>query len=389
MNIYYERALRCPEESFFLLGPRGTGKSTWLQHQFPNAKLINLLDERERYRLMAQPGSFALEIQAIPPGSWVIVDEIQKMPDLLNEVHRFIETRQIKFALCGSSARKLRQAGVNLLAGRALSRTLYPFQPDEVPGPFDLEAALRYGTLPVAWQSSAREEKLEAYIMTYLKEEVQAEALVRNLPGFARFIAVAALLHGQAVNTANIARDCGVSRPTVDAYLEILEQTLLCIRLRAFEGKLRIKERKHPKLFWIDPGLVRAAKQQIQSGLAAEERGHLFEGLVCTTLLAYRDYRRAFTDLRYWAPSSSREMEVDFLAIRNDQMVAMEVKSGATFNETWCKGLRAFGTPPGVIRRIVVCPDSPDMKTADGIEILSYRRLASILHAGTLFPSKL
>jgi len=383
--MYYERALTRPEESFFLLGPRGTGKSTWLQHSFPDAKIIDLLDERQRYRFLSQPGSFALELQALLPGSWVIVDEIQKMPDLLNEVHRFIETRQLKFALCGSSARKLRQSGVNLLAGRALSRTLYPFQPDEIPGPFDVEDALRYGTLPIAWKSTVKEEKLEAYIMTYLKEEVQAEALVRNLPGFARFISVAALLHGQSINTTNIARECGISRPTVDAYLDILEQTLLCVRLRAYEGKLRIKERKHPKLFWIDPGLVRAAKQQLQSRLAAEERGHLFEGLVCTTLLAYRDYRRAFTDLRYWAPSSSLETEVDFLAIRNDQIVAVEVKSGTTFNPTWCKGLRAFGTPPGLARRIVVCPDSPDLKTADGIEVVSYRRLASILHEGTLF----
>jgi predicted AAA+ superfamily ATPase len=385
--MYYERALVCPEESFFLLGPRGTGKSTWLRHQLPDAKFIDLLDERQRYRLMSQPGAFALELQAVASGSWVIVDEIQKMPDLLNEVHRFIETRGLRFALCGSSARKLRKAGVNLLAGRALSRTLYPFQPDELPGTFDIEDALRYGTLPVAWGSRVREEKLEAYIMTYLKEEVQAEALVRNLPGFARFIAVAAILHGQAINATNIARDCGVSRPTVEAYLDILEQTLLCVRLPAYEGKLRVKERKHPKLFWVDPGLVRAAKQQLQPTLAAEERGHLFEGLVCTTLLAYRDYRRAFTDLRYWAPNSSTAAEVDFLVIRNDRMVAIEVKSGAVFNETWCRGLRAFGTPPGVVRRLVVCPDTPDLKLSDNIEVFSYRRLASLLHAGSLFDA--
>lgn len=383
--MYYERALPKPTESFFLLGPRGTGKSTWLKHQFPEARLIDLLDERLRFRLMAQPGAFAMELETLAPGSWVIVDEIQKMPDLLNEVHRFIENRGVRFALCGSSARKLRQAGVNLLAGRALSRTLYPFQPDELPGAFDLEEALCYGTLPVAWRSPVREERLEAYIMTYLKEEVQAEALVRNLPGFTRFIGVAALLHGQTVNTTNVARECGVSRPTVEAYLQILEQTLLCVRLRPYEGRLRIRERKHPKLFWIDPGLVRAAKQQLQSRLAAEERGHLFEGLVFTTLLAYRDYRRAFFDLRYWSPSAASDTEVDFLVMRNDESVAIEVKSGAAFNETWCRGLRAFGTPPGVVRRIVVCPESPEMRTADGIEVLSYRRLASILHAGTLF----
>lgn len=381
---YYERALNRPNESFFLLGPRGTGKSTWLRKQFPDAKTIDLLDERQRFRLMANPGSFALELEAVKPGAWVIVDEIQKMPDLLNEVHRFIETRRLRFALCGSSARKLRKSGVNLLAGRALSRTLYPFQPDEIPDVFDVEDALRYGTLPVVFDSESRVEKLEAYVMTYLKEEIQAEALVRNLPGFARFISVAALFHGQAINTANIARDCGISRPSVDAYLDILEQTLLCTRLPAYEGKLRVKERKHPKLFWVDPGLVRAAKQQLYSGLGAEERGALFEGLVCTSLLAYRDYRRALTDLRYWA-SGSGGIEIDFLAMHGDRMAAIEVKSGGVFNETWCKGLRAFGAAPKLSRRMVVCPETPDLRLPDGIEVLSYRRFASILHSGTLF----
>ncbi len=382
---YLERALICPEESFFLLGPRGTGKSTWLRRHFPEAKFVDLLNEMTRFRLMAQPGAFGLELEAVPPGSWVVVDEVQKMPELLNEVHRFIEERGLKFALCGSSARKLRQAGINLLAGRALSRSLYPFQPDELGDSFDLEDALRYGTLPVAWGSKTREEKLEAYIMTYLMEEIQAEALVRNLPGFARFVTVAAILHGQLLNTSNIARECGVSRPTVDAYLDILEQTLLCVRLPAYEGRLRVRERKQPKLFWIDPGLVRAAKHQLQPLLAAEERGHLFEGLVCTTLLAYRDYRRAFTELRYWAPASPSAVEVDFLLLKGEQMIAIEVKSGAVFNDSWCRGLRAFGTPSGLVRRLLVCPETPDLRTPDGIDVLSYRRLTSILHHGTLF----
>lgn len=384
--MYYPRAVNCPTESFFLLGPRGTGKSTWLRNQFPMATWIDLLDEQCLFRLMSKPGQFASELRAVTPDSWVIVDEIQRMPDLLNEVHRFIENRQLKFALCGSSARKLRRSGVNLLAGRALSRSLYPFLPDELGTSFDLETAMRYGTLPVVWNSNARDEKLAAYTAMYLKEEIQNEALVRNLPAFARFIVVAALLHGQSINTANIARDCGVSRPTVDAYLDILEQTLLCVRLKAYEGKLRIRERAHPKLYWIDPGLVRAAKQQVQPGLAAEERGHLFEGLVMTLLLAYRDYGRHYTDIRFWAPATSRDVEVDFLVLRDDQKVAIEVKSGANFNDTWCRGLRAFGTPPGTVRRLVVCPDTPPMQTGDGIEIVSYRQLASMLHASSLFP---
>lgn len=383
-----QRAMQCPQGSFFLLGPRGTGKSTWLRQQFPDAKTIDLLDERQRYRLMTTPGAFAAELRALRPGTWVIVDEIQKMPELLDEVHRAIEDQHLKFALCGSSARKLRKAGVNLLAGRALSREMYPFMPDELGALFNLDDALRYGTLPIVWNSEDKEERLAAYTMTYLKEEIQAEAVVRNLPGFARFLTVAAVLHGQSINTANIARECGVSRPTVEAYIEILEQTLICHRLRAFEAKLRVKERKHPKLYWVDPGLVRAARQQLHSMPGIEERGHLFEGLVCVTLRAYSHYRRAFDELFYWAASSARDVEVDFLAVRDKDMVAIEVKSGAMFQETWCKGLRAFGSPPGLHRRIVVCPDTPDLRTADGIEVLSYRRLASLLHQNLLFAPR-
>ena len=384
---FFQREIKCPKESFFLLGPRGTGKSTWLRQQFPHAKTFDLLDERLRFRLMSTPGAFAAELEAIPSKSWVVVDEIQKMPDLLNEVHRFIEARGLRFALCGSSARKLKQAGVNLLAGRALSRTLYPFLPDELSAQFDLEDALRFGTLPVAYESEDREEKLDAYVTTYLKEEIQAEALVRNLSGFIRFIGVAALMHGQTINVSNISRDCGVSRPTVESYLEILEQTLLCVRLPAYEGRLRVKERKLPKWFWIDSGLVRAARQQLDCRLSADERGHLFEGLVFMTLLAYRDYHRAFSDIHYWAPNSGSEIEVDFLVRKGERLVAIEVKSGKTFNESWCKGLRAFGIPEGVIRRLVVCPETPDMKLPDGIEVCSYRRFASMLHHDELFTA--
>ncbi|MDD3694811.1 MAG: DUF4143 domain-containing protein [Lentisphaeria bacterium] len=381
----YQRALTCPDESFFLLGPRGTGKSTWLMHQFPQAKLFDLLDEQTHFRLLSQPGSFGMELDALPPGSWVIVDEIQKMPFLLNEVHRYIEKRSLKFALCGSSARKLRQEGVNLLAGRALNRSMYPFMPDELGEDFDLEETLRYGSLPVAWGSKNKVEKLEAYIMTYLKEEIRAEALVRNLPAFSRLVAVSALMHGQVINTSNLARDCAVSRPTVDSYLDILEQTLLCLRLPAYESKLRIRERKLPKFFWIDPGLLRAAKQQLFPQLAAEERGHLFEGLVCTTLLAYKDYRRGFQQLNYWASGSAASAEVDFIARRGDELVAIEVKSGKVFNQSWCTGLRAFSEQPGLRRKILVYPEGPELRLPEGIEVMPYRRLANLLHENSLF----
>jgi len=210
------------------------------------------------------------------------VDEVQRLPSLLNEVHRSIEERGLRFVLSGSSARKLRHGGVNLLAGRALLRSMHPFLPPELEGRFSLDAALRIGTLPIVLASTRPEETLRACIHGYLKEEIQAEALVRSLAGFARFLPVAALLHGQMVNVSSLARDAGVARTTVNDYLEILEDTLLAFRVPGFEARLRVRERKHPKLYWVDAGLVRAAKDQL-APLAIEERGPLFEGLVANS----------------------------------------------------------------------------------------------------------
>jgi predicted AAA+ superfamily ATPase len=219
----------------------------------------------------------------------------------------------MRFALCGSSARKLKKEGTNLLAGRAVRRTMHPFVPEELGDSFSLDETLRWGSLPVVWDAAHRSEALEAYVQMYLKEEIQAEAIVRNLPGFARFLDVAALFHGQVLNVAGLARDAGVSRTTVSGYIEILEDTLVAFRLSAFDSRLRVRERKHPKLFWVDPGLPRALKRQLHEP-TREERGALMEGWVATLLRAYRDYRGLFDEWWYWAPS--RNTEVDFLLRR-------------------------------------------------------------------------
>jgi predicted AAA+ superfamily ATPase len=284
------------------MGPRGTGKSTWLRSHFPNAHVIDLLSEEKYQQLLANPVLFADEVRALKALGWVVVDEIQRLPQLLNEVHRFLEEKRLRFVLCGSSARKLRRAGVNLLAGRALNRAMHPFLPEEIGEGFDLDQALENGLLPVVWDSDARADTLSAYAQFYLKEEIQAEALVRNLPGFARFLPIAALFHGQIINVSTIARDAGVARTTVSGYLDILEETLLCFRLSAYEAKLRVRERKHPKWYWCDPGLVRAMKRSF-GPVVPEERGTLFEGLVAQVIRAYRDYRGICDEIYYWAPS--------------------------------------------------------------------------------------
>lgn len=379
-----KRIFKAPKQSFFLLGPRGTGKSTWLRFHFPKAHVIDLLSEETYQRLLANPGHFAGELRSVPAGRWVIVDEVQRLPNLLNEVHRFIEQKKLQFVLCGSSARKLKRAGVNLLAGRALHRSMHPFVPEELGDQFDLEEALQFGLLPIVWDSNAKSETLQAYAQLYLKEEIQAEALVRNLPGFARFLPLAALFHGQAINVSNIARDAGVARTTAIGYLDILEETLLCFRLPAFEAGLRVRERRLPKWYWCDPGLARVMKRTT-TPLAPEERGPLFEGMVAQLIRAYKEYRSICDDLYYWAPSGRSLIEVDFLLLRGKDIVAVEAKSGALFRNDWCRGLRAVAQLKGLKRRIVVYPEGPSMKTPDGIEVLPFRLFAEELASNVLW----
>ena len=378
------RILKVPEQSFFLLGPRGSGKSTWLRATFSDAHVIDLLSEETYQRLLANPGQFADELRAVPTGRWVIVDEVQRLPALLNEVHRFMEERRLNFVLCGSSARKLKRARVNLLAGRALRRSMHPFVPEELGEQFDLEEILRYGSLPIVWDSTAKQETLSAYAQLYLKEEIQAEALVRNLPGFARFLPIAALFHGQTINVTNIAREAGVARTTVTGYLDILEETLLCFRLPAYEAKLRVRERKLPKWYWCDPGIVRSMKR-VTGTLAPEEKGALFEGIVSQLLRAYKDYRGMCDDMYYWAPSARSAMEVDFILVRGSGLIAVEAKSGNMFTDAWCKGLRVIAPLEGLQRRIVVYPRGPAMRTKDGIDVLPFKHFAKELAADALW----
>ena len=379
-----KRIFQAPKQSFFLLGPRGSGKSTWLRRTFPDAYVIDLLSEETYQRLLAHPGQFADELRSVPARRWVIVDEVQRLPGLLHEVHRVIEEKRLRFVLCGSSDRKLKRAGVNLLAGRALNRSMHPFVPEELGAHFDLEEILRYGSLPIVWDSTAKQETLLAYAQLYLKEEIQAEALVRNLPGFARFLPIAALFHGKTVNVTNIAREAGVARTTITGYLDILEETLLCFRLPAYEARLRVRERKLPKWYWCDPGVVRAMKR-VTGTLAPEEKGALFEGMVAQLLRAYRDYRAICDDVYYWAPSGRSEVEVDFLLVRGADLMAVEAKSGNTFMDAWCRGLRAIAPLQGMRRRIVVYPRGPVMRTKDGIEALPFQLFAEQVAANTLW----
>jgi len=380
------RLLRQPEGSFFLFGPRGTGKSTWLRATFQGAHYIDLLDERRYRGYLGNAGLFADELRALAPGWIVVVDEIQRLPALLNEVHRGIEERGLRFALSGSSARKLKQSGTNLLAGRAVRRFLHPFVPEEIAAAFDLEAALRYGTLPIIWSAADPADALRAYTDMYLKEEIQAEALVRNLPGFARFLPIAALFHGQTINVSSLARDAGVARTTVEGYLGVIEDTLLAFRLPAFSAKLRVRERAHPKLYFTDAGVARALRGRTGS-LSDDERGPLIEGLVASVLRAYRDYRGLFDEWFYWAPTESARTEVDFLLRRGDALVAIEVKAAAAWSDRLSRGLRAVARMPGLVRRVLVHLGKERYRSEDGIDALPLADFFREVETGALWGS--
>ena len=385
MTSGYPRLVTPPAGSFFLLGIRGVGKSTWARGAFPAAHVIDLLDERRYHDFAASPGLLADELRAVPVRTPVVIDEVQRVPALLNEVHRAIEDTRRRFVLLGSSARRLKTASTNLLAGRAALVTMFPLQPHELGRDFALDRVLTHGSIPVVWQSPEPRQSLEAYVQLYVREEIRAEALVRNLPAFLRFLPVAALFHGQVINISGLARDAATSRTTIEGYVGILEDTLLASRLPAFESRLRARERRHPKLYWVDPGLVRAAKRQL-GPLSAEERGPLFEGLVLTMLRAHNLNGALYDDIAYWSPAQAGATEVDFVMRRGRECLALEVKHQSRTGPELLTGLRAIAQLPKLARRIAVYRGRQTLRTEDGIDVWPFERLVEAVATGTLWP---
>ena len=377
----YDRRIELPKSSFFLFGARGTGKTSLLEQRLKPALSIELLSQESYFNYAGDPALLRRQLETLSPGDWVWIDEIQRLPELLNEVHWGIEKKKLKFALSGSSARKLRRAGVNLLGGRAISKTLYPFIPQELKKDYSLESVLEYGSIPLIFSSEEQKQKLKAYVHSYLREEVQAEALVKDLPSFIRFLRIAAMLHGQELSLSSIARDAGVKRPTVENYFSILEDTLLTHRLYPYEAGIRVKEKKHPKFYWIDAGLVRALKEE-WGAIHASDRGPLFEGLVFTVLKTYQSYTNAFDEMYYWSTPS---LEVDFLIKKDSFFYAIEVKSSSRVRQEDFDGLRAIVDLKKLKKRILVYPNIDTQKTEDGIEVMSFARLNELLDSGELF----
>ena len=380
----YLRLLRPPPGSIGVFGLRGAGKATWARACFPDSHLVDLRDQWQYQTLLADPGELARSLHTVPSRQVVIVNDVHRVPALFAEVHRAIAASERRFVLLGSNVRPL-GAAAGLLANRVAVQTMYPLVPAELGHDFTLDRVLRFGSLPGVWDAADPSAALEAYVQAYVREEIRGEAVVRNLSAFLRFLPAAALAHGQVVNVTALARDAATSRSTVDGYLRILRDTLMATLLPAFEPRLRARERRHPKLYWTDAGVVRAAKRQL-GDVTAEERGALVEGLVLTVLRAHNDRGELFDDIGYWAPAQARATEVDFLLRRGRDYVAIEVKAHARHAPPQLAGLRAIADLPHLVRRVLVYLGERPLRTEDGIDVWPLAEWLDAVAANRLWP---
>jgi uncharacterized protein len=336
----YARIISYPEStSFFLFGPRSTGKSTWVQSQFPSALFVDLLKASTFNRLTAQPDRLE---RMIPDGfpDWIVIDEIQKIPPLLDEVHRLIEKRGLRFILTGSSARKLRRGGVNLLGGRALTLRMYPLTAAELKNDFDLRRALDHGLIPLAYTAQDPRDFLESYIQVYLQEEVAQEGLIRNIGSFTRFLESASFSQGSILNVSTVARDCAVPRKTVEGYFDILKDLHIGYRIPIFQKRAKRKTQAHPKFYFFDAGLFRALRPVGPLETHGETAGPALETLVLQELLALNAYLRTRYSIGYWR--SAANSEVDFILYGEKAFFGIEVTGASRVREGDVAGLKAL-----------------------------------------------
>ena len=381
----FERMLSLPEsgtETFFLWGPRQAGKSTLLKLRYPDGVWVDLLKADEFRRYVARPELLREELEALgpDPSRQVVIDEIQKVPALLDEVHWLIENRGLHFALCGSSARKVRRGAANLLGGRAIRYEMRGLTAGEIGDAFDLDRAVNNGYLPRIYESARPRQLLDAYIADYLREEVAAEGLVRNLPAFSGFLDAAALSDGDPVNYSNIARECGVSGPTAKSYFDILTDTLLARWLPRWQRRAKRRLSGAPKLYFDDVGVVNRLARRGELERGSDMYGKAFENWVFHELSAFASHRDLDEQLTYWRLPS--KVEVDFVI--GDMRLAIEAKATANITHKHLKGLRTLAEEHPGVRRIVACLEPRHRRTDDGIDIVPATDFAHRLWQGDI-----
>lgn len=346
-----KRYIKEPVGSFFLFGPRGTGKSTWLESRFKDALWVNLLEPDVHRRFAARPERLVDLLNGSPDQKTIVIDEVQKVPELLTVVHQFIEKKKgFRFILTGSSARKLKRSGMDLLAGRAAVAFCHPFMASELGATFKLEEALRLGTVPLVLAAEDPDETLAAYVMLYVREEVMAEGLVRDIGGFSRFLEAISFSQASLLNVAEVSRECEVSRKTVEGYVSVLEDMLLGNRLPVFSRRAKRTLIKQSKFYFSDCGVFRSVRPKGPLDRAEEMDGAALEGLVYQHLKAWMDYSEESHELFFWRTQAG--VEVDFVVYGESQFIALEVKNSRKVNRKDLRALKTFRS------------DYPECKTA-------------------------
>ncbi|MCF6289537.1 MAG: AAA family ATPase [Desulfobacterales bacterium] len=334
------RFFQAPQQSYFLFGPRGTGKSTWLKQHYKSSEMIDLLSP-EVFRVYSASPERLREVVRGAKSKTIIIDEVQKIPELLDVVHQLIEEGSGRqFILTGSSARKLKRTGVDLLAGRAIIKTMHPFMAAEIGKSFSLTDSLQIGLVPLITHSASPRETLDSYVALYLKEEVQMEGAVRNIGAFSRFLEAVSFSHGSTLNVSEVARECQVKRKTVDNYLAVLEDLLLSFRVPIFSRRAKRHLASHPKLYYFDSGVFRSLRPTGPLDSPHEIDGAALESLVAQHLRAWIAYSNKTCNLYYWRTKS--RLEVDFILYGQDTFWAIEVKNSARVNNKMLRGLTAF-----------------------------------------------
>jgi predicted AAA+ superfamily ATPase len=326
-------------KSFFLFGPRGTGKTTWVKSAFPKAVYIDLLEAELFNDLTANPQRLS---NFIPFGfkDWVIIDEVQRIPELLHEVHRLIETKKYRFILTGSSPRKVKRKGPNLLAGRALTLSMHPLSVAELGNDFQLDHSLRYGQLPSVYKEADPKKYLEAYVRTYLEEEIRQEGLTRNLSAFARFLEAASFSQGSVLSISSVARECHVERKVVESYFSILEDLMIGYRIPIFSKKAKRRLIVHPKFYFFDVGVYRTLRPMGPLDAPEDVDGIALETLFLQELVALNSALDLGYKIFYWRTSNGKE--VDFVLYGPKGLLSFEIKKTSRITSTMLGGLKSF-----------------------------------------------
>jgi len=334
----YSRLLKPPQEkSFFLFGPRGTGKTTWVKETFPESIYLDMLEAEIFNDLLANPQRLENLIPKNFP-DWIIIDEVQRVPELLNELHRLIERYKYKFVL--TSARKIKRKGPNLLAGRALTYSMHPLTAPELGKDFNLRHSLTYGQLPCVYTEKDPKAYLESYVQTYLEEEVRYEGLTRNLGAFSRFLEAASFSQGSVLNICSVARECAVERKTVESYFNILEDLLIAYRIPAFTKRARRRMVAHPKFYFFDTGVYRVLRPMGPLDMPEMAEGVALETLIFQNLNAVNAALHLGYKIYYWRTSDG--MEVDFILYGDKGLLAFEVKRTGRISRAYLSGLKSF-----------------------------------------------